>query len=116
MRFSFAVAGCVAAGFAVLPLLASAQTAPADPAPNYPARTIRVVVPYPAGGTSDILVRLIGQKLTEKWGQQIVVEARPGAVACNPSWTWCRGRPTHFSTACCPPCRISRAGVCGCWR
>ena len=52
----------------------------ADPAQNYPNRAIRVVVPYPAGGTSDILVRLIGQKLTEKWGQQIVVEARPGAA------------------------------------
>ena len=50
-----------------------------DPAQNYPNRSIRVVVPYPAGGTSDILIRLIGQKLTEKWNQQIVVEARPGA-------------------------------------
>ncbi len=60
-------------------LHAMAVLAQTDPAQNYPNRSIRVVVPYPAGGTSDILVRLIGQKLTEKWNQQIVVEARPGA-------------------------------------
>ena len=39
-----------------------------DPAANYPNRAIRVVVPYPPGGTSDTLMRLIGQKLTERWG------------------------------------------------
>lgn len=48
-------------------------------AQTWPAKAIRVVVPYPSGGTSDILARLIGQKLTEAWGQQIVVDSRPGA-------------------------------------
>jgi tripartite-type tricarboxylate transporter receptor subunit TctC len=45
----------------------------------YPAKPIRVVVPYPAGGTSDILTRLVGAKLTESWGQQIISDSRPGA-------------------------------------
>ena len=45
--------------------VASPVAAQTDTASNYPNRAIRVVVPYPAGGTSDILVRLIGQKLTE---------------------------------------------------
>jgi len=45
----------------------------------YPAKPIRVVVPYPAGGTSDILTRMVGAKLTESWGQQIIADVRPGA-------------------------------------
>ena len=51
---------------------AAAQTA-------YPAKPIRVVVPYPAGGTSDILTRMVGVKFTESWGQQVIADVRPGA-------------------------------------
>jgi tripartite-type tricarboxylate transporter receptor subunit TctC len=51
-----------------------------DAATTYPSRSIRAVVPYPAGGTSDILMRLIGQKLTERWNQQILIDPRPGAA------------------------------------
>jgi tripartite-type tricarboxylate transporter receptor subunit TctC len=73
MRFSFAAVNVAAVGVAMLSTPIIAQTTAADPAPNYPNRSIRTVVPYPAGGTSDILMRLIGQKLTEKWNQQIVI-------------------------------------------
>src|SRR5262245_2380355 len=47
---------------------------------NYPARPIRMIVPFAPGGGLDISTRLIGQKLTEKWGQNIVVDSRPGAA------------------------------------
>jgi tripartite-type tricarboxylate transporter receptor subunit TctC len=48
-------------------------------AQDYPAKTIRIVVPYPAGGTADMLARTIGQKMTESLGQQVIIDNRPGA-------------------------------------
>ena len=48
-------------------------------AQTYPSRPIRLIVPYAAGGTSDILARQIGPKLTDAWGQPVVVENRTGA-------------------------------------
>src|SRR3974390_3278560 len=48
-------------------------------AENYPARSVRIIVGFAAGSTSDILARLIGQWLSVRFGQQFVVENRPGA-------------------------------------
>lgn len=45
----------------------------------YPSKTIRIVVPYPPGGTTDILTRLLGQKMGEAWGQQVIIDNRAGA-------------------------------------
>jgi tripartite-type tricarboxylate transporter receptor subunit TctC len=46
---------------------------------EYPDRPIRIIVPFTPGGSTDILARMIGQKLTEAWGQQVVADNRPGA-------------------------------------
>ncbi len=48
-------------------------------AQTYPNRTIRIIVPFPAGGPTDILSRVIAQKMSEAWGHPVVVENRPGA-------------------------------------
>jgi len=47
---------------------------------QFPQKPVRIVVPYPAGGTSDILARSIGQKLQEQWGQPVIVDNKPGAT------------------------------------
>jgi tripartite-type tricarboxylate transporter receptor subunit TctC len=47
-------------------------------ADSYPGKPIRIVVPYPPGGFNDTLARTLGQKLTEKWGQPVIVDNRPG--------------------------------------
>jgi tripartite-type tricarboxylate transporter receptor subunit TctC len=58
--------------------LAIAVTAPAF-AQNFPAKPARLIVPFPAGGGSDVIGRIMAQKLTERLGQQVVVDNRPGA-------------------------------------
>jgi tripartite-type tricarboxylate transporter receptor subunit TctC len=54
--------------------LSAALTAIALPAlaQTWPAKPIKIVVPFPAGGTSDVLARILGQKMTESWGQPVV--------------------------------------------
>ncbi len=68
----------------LLALLAGATPAAAQGRPGaadrYPDKPLRVIVPFAAGGGLEITARLIGQKLTAKWGHSIVVDARPGAA------------------------------------
>ncbi|MBX3664249.1 MAG: tripartite tricarboxylate transporter substrate binding protein [Burkholderiales bacterium] len=65
-------------GMMVIGLLLGLQTQPA-PAQNFPVKQVRWIVPFPPGGAADISSRVIGQKLAERWGQQVIVDNRPGA-------------------------------------
>jgi tripartite-type tricarboxylate transporter receptor subunit TctC len=64
--------------FALLATFLAVETAAAQPA-NWPDRPIHLIVPFPAGSSSDIVARIVAQKLGERLGQQLVVENRPGA-------------------------------------
>jgi tripartite-type tricarboxylate transporter receptor subunit TctC len=74
MKIGWVFVRALGATLAVLlsfPLLAAEQA--------YPSKPIRLVVPFPAGGSLDVVARAIGQKLTEAWGQPVVIDNRPGA-------------------------------------
>jgi tripartite-type tricarboxylate transporter receptor subunit TctC len=73
-----AAIGLVALGFSALALPLALPIGSAF-ALDYPTRPVRFIVGYPAGGSTDIVARLVGQKLSERLGQQFVIENKPGA-------------------------------------
>jgi tripartite-type tricarboxylate transporter receptor subunit TctC len=68
-----------AVALAAIALLAALGAVRADDAANYPAQNIKIIVPFPAGGTADTLPRLVADKLRQKWNQTIIIENRSGA-------------------------------------
>src|SRR5690242_10773987 len=77
-------------------LALAATTASAQ---EFPSRPVRMVVPFPAGSASDFLARVLGQKLTEAWGQQIVVDNRPGAGGLIGGTVVARSAPDGYTIA-----------------
>ena len=72
IRFNIQRALLAALCLCVGPLAAQAQ--------SFPAHPVRLIVPYPAGGSSDLMARILGQKLSEVWGQPVVIESTGGAA------------------------------------
>jgi tripartite-type tricarboxylate transporter receptor subunit TctC len=67
-------------GLVITTLMSAACSTPAMSSENYPARPVRVIVPFAAGGTFDLVARSVSQRLTEVWKQQVVVDNRPGGA------------------------------------
>src|SRR6267378_1946764 len=74
-----------------------------DPAPGYPGRPIRVIVPFPAGGAADALPRIVGEKLAARWGQPVVVENRAGASGSIGAEAVARAEPDGYTLLATPP-------------
>jgi tripartite-type tricarboxylate transporter receptor subunit TctC len=78
-------------------LIAAAMATGAATGQSYPTRTIRFLVPFSPGGASDTAARIIGQKLAERWGQQVVVENRPGAGGTIGTEVAARAQPDGYT-------------------
>ena len=78
-------------GLALLGMTAERTFAQAQ---DYPNRQVNFVVPFAPGGGTDIVGRLIGQKLTDRFGKSFVIENRPGAGTVNAAVQVSRARPT----------------------
>ncbi len=79
-------------------ILIFATTAQAQ---TYPDRPVKVIVPYTAGGGTDTVGRAISQRLSEKWGQPVIVENRAGAGTSLDADAVAKSHPT--ATRCCSP-------------
>jgi len=84
-------------------LLMLLLAAPAQAQPNYPQKPVRVIVPFPAGGSNDALCRIIGDKLSTAWSQPVIVDNKPGAggnIGAEVAW---RAEPDGYTLLCAPP-------------
>ncbi|MEK6244202.1 MAG: tripartite tricarboxylate transporter substrate binding protein [Pseudomonadota bacterium] len=88
------------AGLAVVPGAALAQA-------GYPYKVVRVIVPFPAGGSNDVLCRILGDKLSAKWGQPVVVENRAGAGGNIGAEAVFKADADGYTLLCSPPGPLS---------
>jgi tripartite-type tricarboxylate transporter receptor subunit TctC len=93
-RFTATLAAATVAG-------AAAPRAGAQATSDYPTRPIRIVVPFAPGGATDVLARLVGGKLTESWGQQVIVENKPGAGGNIGAEAGARAAPDGYTLTLC---------------
>ena len=79
-------------------MLISAALAPSDAAAqSYPSRPIRLIVPFTPGGTTDILARTVGQKMTEALGAQVIIDNRPGAAGSIGAEIAAKAKPDGYT-------------------
>ncbi len=85
----------------IVALLAFAGLTTSVCAQDYPTRSIRMLVPYAPGGISEIAARIVGAKLTEPWGQQVIVENRPGGNGFIAMEATARSAPDGYALVMC---------------
>jgi len=91
------IATCFAMLFAAGSIHAAQGGAAGDPAPGYPSRSVRLLVPFPPGGSNDIMARYFAQYLTERLGQQFIVDNRGGAEGIIATDIVAHARPDGYT-------------------
>jgi tripartite-type tricarboxylate transporter receptor subunit TctC len=92
----------VAAAVAVA--VAAIVLAPSVPrAEDYPARTVKIVVPFPAGGTADVMPRVVGDWLSRKWGHSVIIENKTGAAGNIGAESVANATPDGYTLLSAPP-------------
>jgi tripartite-type tricarboxylate transporter receptor subunit TctC len=92
--------GCIGAGLALAAMLAALPGAGAQ---DYPSRPVKIIVPFPAGGTADVMPRVIGEWLSRKWAQPVVVENRTGAAGNIGAEAVAKAEPDGYTLLSAPP-------------
>jgi tripartite-type tricarboxylate transporter receptor subunit TctC len=87
-------------GIAFLVSVAGALPAQAQ---DYPNRPVKIIVPFPAGGSADVVPRVVGEWLSRKWGQPVVIENRPGAAGNIGSEIVYKAEPDGYTLLSAPP-------------
>src|SRR5215472_11424432 len=110
MALSFSNFGSPAAALAAARCLArllltisAVSSAAAEDVATYPSATIRIIVPYPAGGTTDALPRIIGDRLQARWNQSVIIVNRPGAGGNIGAETVAVAEPNGYTLLATPP-------------
>lgn len=70
---------------------------------NYPSRLVKIIVPFPAGGTADVLPRIVAEKLSAKWGQPVIIENRSGAGGNIGAEVVAKAEPDGYTLLASPP-------------
>ena len=91
------------AGSRIVSLLASALVATSALAQDWPAKAVRIIVPFPAGGSADLLPRIVGERLSARWGQPVLIENRPGAGGNIGAEAVFRAEPDGYTLLSAPP-------------
>src|SRR5260370_39338790 len=76
---------------------------PAHAQTSYPQKPVRMIVPFPAGGSNDTLCRIVGEKLSSAWNQPVLVDNRPGAGGNVGAEIAHRADPDGYTLLCAPP-------------
>jgi tripartite-type tricarboxylate transporter receptor subunit TctC len=83
--------------------LVAVLAAPSVGAQDYPARPVKIIVPFPAGGTADVMPRIFGDWLARKWGQPVVIENRTGAAGNIGADAVAKAEPDGYTLLSAPP-------------
>ena len=84
-------------------LAALTSALPASLAQDFPSRPVKIIVPFPAGGSADVVPRVVGDFLSRKWGHPVVIENRPGAAGNIGSEVVYKADPDGYTLLSAPP-------------